>query len=270
MKTHLLILILFINVNCFGQKFDQHQFNYITPPYQSNLFEKELSRINSIDFEVSTSNGKLQINALHRLGFKRFVLNSGVMTWLYLAVHGGGLFYQSFNASQEQIIVNGNIIKKGYGLQDFRFLLKETDSLFMSIKGPDFTLLNGSIPDLRSDSDSYIFFQNNEIKYNAILYRLTAKKDTFSISKLLQLDDTSIFAIQIQGEQIYIATKKNFYIVNKLSGKIEQEIDNIFWGQSYPNSFAILNKNEVYVGMRSAYAKINPQLKQIEFYFYQY
>jgi len=88
-------------------------------------------------------------------------------------------------------------------------------------------------------------------------------KDNLDYVKLFDFDDAPE-AIEVTKDKIYIASHKNFYTIENMSkSKI---FENKFWTSLYPNSIAILDDENIFVGMRSGIAKLNLKSNKINFY----
>ena len=87
--------------------------------------------------------------------------------------------------------------------------------------------------------------------------------NTFNFEKLIDFEDAPA-AITTYKNKIYVASHQNFYEVENFQKK--KIFGNEFWTSLYPNSIAIFNEENVFIGMRSGFARINLKNKKINFY----
>ncbi len=95
------------------------------------------------------------------------------------------------------------------------------------------------------------------------LYELEINNNTFNFEKLIDFEDAPA-AITTYKNKIYVASHQNFYEVENFQKK--KIFGNEFWTSLYPNSIAIFNEENVFIGMRSGFARINLKNKKINFY----
>lgn len=104
---------------------------------------------------------------------------------------------------------------------------------------------------------------------NNALYELVRENNVFSFVKWLNLDSATQ-AITIHKDRIFLAGSRTFTVIERsLSRYFLQKLFLIsienWWGL-YPNSIAVKNKDEIYVGMRGGYTKISLPCKEIEYF----
>ncbi len=66
------------------------------------------------------------------------------------------------------------------------------------------------------------------------------------------------------AKKFLIATHENFYIVQEF--KTELVFKETFWSSLYPNSIAILDDKNVFIGIRSGIVKLDLIDKTLKFY----
>lgn len=98
------------------------------------------------------------------------------------------------------------------------------------------------------------------------LFELKRKNDKFGYKEIIRLDSAPE-AVSIYKNQILVAGHRMFTVIENF------EKDNIvkeaFWHSLYPNSIAVKNEDEVYIGMRGGYAKLSLKSKEVKYYKYK-
>lgn len=97
------------------------------------------------------------------------------------------------------------------------------------------------------------------------LYQITGKAPAFTWVKLVDFEDAPQ-AFAVVGSDVYIAQSEGFAILRNL--RKEVILEDTFWGGLYPNSVAVFNNDEVYIGMRGGYVRLNTKTKAIQFFQY--
>ena len=95
------------------------------------------------------------------------------------------------------------------------------------------------------------------------LYELENRNDNFSYKKLIDFEDAPE-AFTIYQNKLLIATHENFYIIKDF--KKELLIKDAFWSNLYPNSIAVIDEKNVFIGMRSGLVKLDLTSKLLNFY----
>lgn len=98
------------------------------------------------------------------------------------------------------------------------------------------------------------------------LGQITRQNDNFTYNRLVAFDDAP-YTYAPLGDSLLFAAFESFYIVH--NNKVTTFIDKAFWWGLYPCSIAVENKNNIYIGMRGGYAKINLEDKN-DLFFYEY
>jgi len=97
------------------------------------------------------------------------------------------------------------------------------------------------------------------------LFELKKEGQNFSYEKLMEFDDAPE-AFTIYGNKFLIATHQNFYVIEDF--KKEIIFENTFWSSLYPNSIAVVDNENVYMGIRSGLIKLDLTNKNMIFYKY--
>jgi hypothetical protein len=97
------------------------------------------------------------------------------------------------------------------------------------------------------------------------LYELDTTNNAFNIIPLLDFKDAPD-AYTIYHNDIYIATSSGFCIVH--NGSLKWVCKKAFWDGLYPNSVAVQDEENVFIGIRSGYVNLNTKKKKLRFYKY--
>lgn len=129
---------------------------------------------------------------------------------------------------------------------------------------------------IKSGNIKYIFNFKNKIYFieglahdgysKGAIFELDKQNDNFKFTKLVDFDDAPE-AFTIYKNKFFIATYKNFYIIQNFKKYLI--FKDAFWNGLYPNSIAILDEKNVFLGIRSGIAKLNLIDKTLKFYKYE-
>jgi hypothetical protein len=97
------------------------------------------------------------------------------------------------------------------------------------------------------------------------IFELKKERENFTYENIMEIDDAPE-AFTIYGNKLLIATHRNFYVVENF--KKELIFENTFWSSLYPNSIAVVDNENVYMGIRSGLVKLDLTNKNITFYKY--
>lgn len=101
--------------------------------------------------------------------------------------------------------------------------------------------------------------------YGGAIFELSRKGNKFNFKDVVRLDSPPE-AIAIYKNKIFIAGHRMFTVIENF--KKENVIENAFWGGLYPNSIAVKNENEIYVGMRGGYSILSLRSKEVKYFKY--
>lgn len=87
--------------------------------------------------------------------------------------------------------------------------------------------------------------------------------NNFAIKNVIDFHD-SPEAYSIHNDSLFIVTFKGFFIVKDLKGSAI--FMNMFWEALYPNSVAVLDAKNVFVGLRGGFVKLNLIDRSFQFY----
>ena len=233
MKRILITFFLSLNfISCSGQ---------IQVSIPSNLVESEIPKAYSKDwyklndgankeFGVSISNNKLVIEEVDEKNSSELKIDDGKLIGINHGEWGGKLSFVPNKKEKNEIeIKEGNI----------KFVFEFNNKIYF-IEGLAHLSYSGGA-----------------------IFELTKDEDKFTFKKILEFDDAPE-AFTIYENKLLIATHKNFYIVENFEKELIFE--NMFWTSLYPNSIAVVDYENVYMGIRSGLVKINLTEKTVVFY----
>ncbi|NBL63852.1 hypothetical protein GV828_01415 [Flavobacterium sp. NST-5] len=100
---------------------------------------------------------------------------------------------------------------------------------------------------------------------NASLCEIYMKNGAFFTKKVLDFDEKPL-VMNIFNDKIFFASYSNFYAVENM--KIKSKLEDIYWSGLYPNSIAVKNEENIFVGIRGGFVKIDLITRKINFYKY--
>lgn len=95
------------------------------------------------------------------------------------------------------------------------------------------------------------------------LFELNNTNNSFTCKKIIDFDDAPE-AFTIYKDKFLVATHEKFYVVKDF--KKELILQDAFWSSLYPNSIAVLNEKNVFIGIRSGIVKLDLSTKKLNFY----
>ena len=95
------------------------------------------------------------------------------------------------------------------------------------------------------------------------LYQVTGKAPAFTWVKLADFNDAPE-AFAVVGNDVYIAQFHGFTVLRNLQKEVI--LEKPFWSSLYPNSVAVFDNNEVCIGMRGGYVRLNTRTKAFRFF----
>lgn len=139
-----------------------------------------------------------------------------------------------------------------------KYIPNDTTAKIVEIKG-------GNIKFIFAFKDKIYFIEGlAHMTYTGgALYRLDIVNNKFSCAKIISFDDAPE-AFTIYKDKMLIASYENFYIVEDF--KPEVIIKKAFWAGLYPNSIAVFDDKNVFIGMRSGITKLDLTTKTLVFY----
>ena len=160
----------------------------------------------------------------------------------------------------ELSISNGKLIgvNRGEWGGKLTFVPADTTKNSMEIKG-------GNIKFIFTFKDKIYFIEGlAHMGYSGgAMYELYTKNNKFTYNKLVDFDDAPE-AYTIYQDKLLIATHENFYIVKDFQKELI--FQNTFWSSLYPNSIAVFDDKNVFIGIRSGIVKLDLTTKTLKFY----
>lgn len=95
------------------------------------------------------------------------------------------------------------------------------------------------------------------------MFEIKREGNHFSFQKVIEFESAPM-AFTIYKDKLYLAADKGFYVIKDL--KKEIFFKDVFWEGLYPNSIAVANNQNVFVGIRSGIVKLDLTTKKIKFY----
>jgi hypothetical protein len=96
------------------------------------------------------------------------------------------------------------------------------------------------------------------------MYRLDRQSyNQFSFTRILDFDDAPEMMI-VADNVLYIASHAGLFVIERL--KSRKIFSDTFWWSLYPNSMAVLDPKNVFIGLRGGYAKVNVPEEKVQFF----
>ncbi|WP_343589350.1 hypothetical protein [Flavobacterium sp.] len=231
MKSYILLLLSFFILKSFGQNSIEIPKPFkeeITPRLRSDEWYKLINPYT--EFQVSITDGKLEVAKYNYSEGCEIKTPEGKFIGINVGEWGGKLFFVPTESEKKSFVIKeGNI----------KFIFSYKDKIY------------------------FIEGLTHMITSEGALFELDISGATISYKRILDFDD-SPEAFTIYQDQIFIAGYKNFYIIKDF--KKEVIFENTFWSSLYPNSIAVFDNENVFVGMRGGIVKLDLTKKSLNFY----
>ena len=231
LHIYLFILLLFSNVTCIGQIRIPDGFIETEPPKPSS--KEWLSLNNGLrDMGVKIINGELQVNPIKEVQVCDLKIKGGLLRGINHGEFGGELIYIPDAKPQKPIkIKSGNV----------KFLFLINNKVYFMEGLAHMTIDEGA------------------------LFEIDTASRPFSYKKVLDFEsDPEAYAVF--HNELLIATYGSFFIVRNHEKQLI--FKDLFWQSLYPNSIAVLNPENVFVGIRGGFVKLDLTNKSLKFYKY--
>ena len=230
MKKFSILVILMTYQLSFAQQYRESDFEQTEAPPKNSTEWSKLNHSND-EFSVEIQKGKLILTKAKYKDKTDLELMEGKLKGVSRGEWGGQLQFVPNNSSKKSIH-----IKKG----NIEFIFKLNNQIYF-------------IEGLAHLSANY-----------GALFHLENNNNNFKYIKIIDFEDAPE-AFAINNDKVFIASHSGFYTIDD---NIKKEIvfQNMFWSSLYPNSIAVLNDSEVYMGIRSGYIKLNLNNKTFKFY----
>ena len=127
--------------------------------------------------------------------------------------------------------------------------------------------------EIKKGNISFLFTLNNKIFFmeglshmnidEGAFYELIFNDGIFSYKKIFDFEDAPQ-AMTVFEDKIFVASSSSFYIVENMKKRII--FKDSFWGGLYPNSIVLEDQNNIFVGIRGGFVKLNLQENNLKFY----
>lgn len=233
MNRILIIVFLLLNLTACAQ---------IQVDIPKNLVETEIPKVSTDkwrelnyarnEFGVKIIDNKLNIEKVKERNTAELKINGGNLIGINRGEWGGKLSFVPNDKNKKEIeIKEGNI----------KFVFEFNDKIYF-IEGLAHLSYSGGV-----------------------IFELKKDGENFTYKNIMEFDDAPE-AFTIYGNKLLIATHRNFYVVENF--KKELIFENTFWSSLYPNSIAVVDNENVYMGIRSGLVKLDLTNKNITFYKY--
>lgn len=182
------------------------------------------------EFAVKIINGKLEIEKVDEVNECELNVSNGKLIGINRGEWGGTLTFQPNDTTKSITEIKRGNIKFIFSFNDKIYFIEGLAHLSMS---------------------------------SGALYELNNTNERFNYKKLLDFDDAPE-AFTIYQDKILIATHERFYVVKDFKKKLI--LKDSFWSSLYPNSIAVLNEKNVFIGMRSGIVKLDLTTNNLKFY----
>jgi hypothetical protein len=182
------------------------------------------------EFDISILNGHLEISKIDRNNKSELKIANGTLTGIDHGEWGGSLTFTPDDTTAKKVeLKSGNV----------KFIFKFESKIYF-IEG---------IAHMGMSSGA--------------LYELNIENSNFTYKKLIDFDDAPD-AFAIYHNTFFIASYMNFYIIKDF--KKELVLKDTFWEGLYPNSIAVFDEKNVFIGLRGGIARIDLTTKNLKFY----
>jgi len=236
-KYILLTLLVMFSLTSCRQKTINIPLDFIetTPPKNGSPDWYTLNYSNN-EFRVTTNYGQIAINKVEKVRQKgdkcELRLPNGTLVGIDRGEWGGALTFSSTDTTMNPVEIKTGNIKFLFTFKDKIYFIEGLAHLSMS---------------------------------EGALFELDTVDESFTYKKLLDFEDAPE-AFTIYGDKFLIATHENFYVVKDF--KKELVFKGTFWSGLYPNSIAVIDNKNVFLGIRSGLVKLDLTTKTMKFYKY--
>jgi len=184
----------------------------------------------SNEFGVKIIDRKLEIKKINEVNECELSISNGKLIGVNRGEWGGKLTFMPADTTKKSIeIKRGNI----------KFIFKFKDKIYF-IEGLAHLGFSGGA-----------------------LFELDAKDNMFTYKQLVDFDDAPE-AFTIYQDKFLIATHKKFYVIKDFQKELI--FQDTFWSSLYPNSIAVFDDKNVFIGIRSGIVKLDLTTKTLKFY----
>jgi hypothetical protein len=249
--------------------FPLSDFTAVVPP-RSYTPDWYLLNHSAFELKVAMVDGELRITRKHYdpalSPAVTFSLPGGdSLMGVNMGEFGGGLYYKPRDSTHAAFFVNG---MRGPSAKTFfrGLMIPPSNPLNQRLKGY-LLVANANVQGIFEYKDS-LFYLDGLAHMGLViggLYSLEVREDSFTIHRVADLKDCPL-AYLVDGPRLWIATLKSLLLVE--NGQVEKVFDDLFWDGVYPNSMCKGMNGELYIGLRSGYARVDVGLHQLTYYKY--
>jgi hypothetical protein len=248
-KLTTVLILFFINLNkIFSQNlFIPTEFVATTIPIRTNDYYdtgKEWLELNhSKGYEVTIKNDSIVINQYNEINEELKAFDGLLIGIDRGEFFGGGIKFISNSGEKKAFIFENRNIISIFKFQDRIFFIEKKTGIIK-----------------RKNKNDII-----EAPINGVLFELYYNNNVFSHKHVLNFEDTPHTAAVFENK-IYVASNSGFYVIENMQKLLI--FRDLFWFGLYPNSIAIKNDENVFVGIRGGIVKLDLNTKIIDFYKY--
>ncbi|RZL39142.1 MAG: hypothetical protein EOO96_01335 [Pedobacter sp.] len=226
-----LTLLIFFSLTSCGQTHISipKEFVETTPPKVGSSEWYSLNHSRN-EFTVKSTDRKLEIMKVDGINRCELNLSNGKLVGINRGEWGGTLTFVPTDTTKSKIEIKQGNIKFIFRLKDKTYFIEGLAHLSVS---------------------------------SGALYELDNKNNSFNYKKLIDFDDAPE-AFTIYQDKLLIATHERFYVVQNF--KKELIFQDTFWSGLYPNSIAVVDDENVFIGIRSGIVKLSLTTKTLKFY----
>lgn len=185
------------------------------------------------EFGVSYTNGRLDIKKVMEINKCELKIVGGTLIGINRGEWGGQLSFKPDDPTKKEVDIKRGNIKFIFNFKDRVYFIEGLAHMGFS---------EGAIFELKSTGNNFTF------------------------TKLVEFDDAPE-AFTIHKDKFLIATHENFYVVQDF--KKELVFRETFWSSLYPNSIAVFDDENIFVGIRSGIVKLDLVTRTMKFYKYK-
>lgn len=219
----------------FAQTYKLSDFIETSPPLESSN-QKQSLNWSKHEFKVENKNGELIVTEKkrNRLPISLSILN-GKLNGTGHGEWGGKLSFISNDTTKKEIQIKEGNIQSIFSLKNKIYFVEGLAHMGIN---------------------------------EGALFKLKKKNDSFQYKKIINFEDAPE-ALWFSNNVIFIAGYENFYKISTLDFKKQLLFKNTFWSSLYPNSIAVFDEKNIYVGIRSGYVKLDLIDKKLKFFKYK-
>lgn len=182
------------------------------------------------DFGVNLIDGKLEINKVDKVDKCELNISNGKLIGVNRGEWGGTLSFVPTDTTKSIVEIKCGNIKFIFTFEDKIYFIEGLAHLSLS---------------------------------SGALYELDNTKGGFTYKKLIDFDDAPV-GFSIYQDKFLIASYERFYVVQDF--KKELIFQDTYWSDLYPNSIAVFDDKNVFIGMRGGIVKLDLTTKTFKFY----